>query len=519
MDRPDIATELAKRPDFRLGAAIVSPATRTVSGAGGTATIEPRVMQVLLSLADADGAVVTRSELIRRCWGAYIVSEDSLNRAIAEVRRIARTVAGAAFAIETIPKTGYRLTGARLELAVEQPRVDTGGMSTADVPQNLSRRRVLAVGGLAVASAAGVAIWRLPQDDAATRADALVARARLSLRDQLPRGTATGIALLREAVAIDPGSAAAWGTLALAWRAGAEFAAPGETASAVLACETAAAEALRLDPRQADAQAALAMLVPTFGDWGGTMQRLRAVLAIDAGNLAALGALSVLLMETGQTAASGRLKAVLAAREPLSPVFQYRQVYGLWCSERIDEARRLADRALQLWPQHPGVWLARLYTLAFTGRANAAVAMVQDRDIATSLLPELQLDAIRVSLAALLAPDRVKMATATAANVAAAGRSQTGAVNAVLMLSSLGQLDAAFDIASGYLLNAGPVIVPLRRPGDQPAINDQHRRKTMMLFVPVTSPMRADPRFLRLCEAMGMVAYWKAADITPDFLT
>src|SRR3954470_8989025 len=103
--------ELAARDDFRVGNVAVSPPTRTVRGPSGSVDVEPRVMQVLVVLAEAAGQVVTRESLFNRCWGSVYVGDDSLNRAIAAVRRAA-ALAGGGFEIETIPRTGYRLTGA-----------------------------------------------------------------------------------------------------------------------------------------------------------------------------------------------------------------------------------------------------------------------------------------------------------------------------------------------------------------------------------------------------------------------
>src|SRR6476659_7402096 len=102
--------DLAGRSDFTLGLAIVSPSTRTIAGPGGTADVEPRVMQVLVVLADAAGHVVTRETLFQRCWGGLYVGDDSLNRAIGAVRKLDTEIAGESFGIETIPRTGYRLT-------------------------------------------------------------------------------------------------------------------------------------------------------------------------------------------------------------------------------------------------------------------------------------------------------------------------------------------------------------------------------------------------------------------------
>lgn len=111
LENPALLTtaRLAARPDFRLGNTLVSPSTRTVSGPGGEAAVEPRILQVLLALSDARGAVVTRDCLFNCCWGHAFVGDDSLNRAVSGVRRLAATIGEGGFAVETVPRTGYRL--------------------------------------------------------------------------------------------------------------------------------------------------------------------------------------------------------------------------------------------------------------------------------------------------------------------------------------------------------------------------------------------------------------------------
>src|SRR5687767_7786455 len=103
--------DLAARPDFEAGMLRVSPSRRIVSSPQGEIHLEPRIMQVFLLLLDAGGRVVTRNEIFDQCWGGAMVGDDSVNRAIAGVRRIATEVAPGAFEIETIPRTGYRLVG------------------------------------------------------------------------------------------------------------------------------------------------------------------------------------------------------------------------------------------------------------------------------------------------------------------------------------------------------------------------------------------------------------------------
>lgn len=65
-------------------------------------------MKVLVALAARRGEVVSREELIDRCWNGRILGEDVINRAILLLRRIAKD--SGTFAIATVPKVGYRLT-------------------------------------------------------------------------------------------------------------------------------------------------------------------------------------------------------------------------------------------------------------------------------------------------------------------------------------------------------------------------------------------------------------------------
>src|SRR6476620_249058 len=108
--------DLATRADFGAGPLNISPARRLVEGPAGRTNGEPVVMKVFLLLLDARGSVVTRDELFGNAWGGVFVGDDSLNRAIARVRKIAAETAPGLFEIETIPRTGYRLTGEILAL-------------------------------------------------------------------------------------------------------------------------------------------------------------------------------------------------------------------------------------------------------------------------------------------------------------------------------------------------------------------------------------------------------------------
>lgn len=507
--RVTTTSELARRAPFRLGETLITPASREVAGPGGHATIEPRVMQVLVVLADAAGAVVTRDDLIRLCWNRQVVGDDALNRAVAEVRRVARTAGSGDFVVETIPRTGYRLTAA--------PGVELATAAAWGSGPVASRRLVLAASAIGLL-AVGAGAWTLWPDGKARRARDLAAQARLAMYDELPEGAARGVSLLRQAVALAPNDALPWGRLALALCAMAEFASPAAAAAAVRACETAAARALALDPSQPDASTALVLLRSSYGDWLVVERKLRAIFNTAPQVNEAASALAVLLQAVGRTRESGDLNGRLAAREPLSPVYQYRRTYNLWNLGRLAEADRNIDRAIELWPRHPGVWFARLWLMGFTGRAAVAVAQIDDVEARPATMSAASAAVLRLSMQAIQSRRPGEIEAATRANVEAAMAGPGGSVNAIMILSALGRLDEAFAVADGYLLRQGPHLMPLRDTGAQTWVNDQRHRKTMMLFVPVTAPMRADPRFDDLCRGSGLRDYWRQSGRWPDFL-
>ena len=103
---------LAHEPDFSVGSLFVQPSTRQVAGKSGSETLEPRVMQVLVALHRASGAIVTQEDLIESCWGGVVVGDNAIHRVISRIRHIAAELGGDSFRVETIAKVGYRLDNA-----------------------------------------------------------------------------------------------------------------------------------------------------------------------------------------------------------------------------------------------------------------------------------------------------------------------------------------------------------------------------------------------------------------------
>jgi len=100
---------------FRLGPLSIDPKAGEARGPGGTQQLDPKVMGVLVVLAEKPGEVVLRSDLLDRLWPNVVVTDEVLSRCIYELRRQLSQAAGddrLKDAIETLPKRGYRLKAA-----------------------------------------------------------------------------------------------------------------------------------------------------------------------------------------------------------------------------------------------------------------------------------------------------------------------------------------------------------------------------------------------------------------------
>lgn len=501
--------QLAARPRFSLGRVSIDPGTRTVSGPAGSVQLEPRIMQVLVTLADAEGAVVTRDLLFARCWGNVYVGDDSLNRAVGGVRR-ALSAVGASFSVDTVPRTGYRLTGDGLG----EPPALAAEDSPAQQPKTWSRRTLIA-SGLSLAAAGGVSWWA-GNRGAPDPADALVDRARQSMRTGTAEGQRRAVAMLEEAVKRSPRNAAAWGQLALTVARVDEhvFARPVTSAATV---DEASQRALELDPGNADAAAARIIAIPYYGNWLQVEGQFERFLARHPDHPFARDSHSFLLGAVGRTTESASRRFAMQNDDPYDAQLQYRAIYCHWFLGQITEADQAAQRAFDMWPRFAPVWFARLWLLNGTGRTDRALEQIENERGRPDLPPPM-LAAMRSAHKAALSGNPAEVAESTRQVLGGVRASVSAVVNAFMLLQVMKSVDAAFGLAEAYYLERGPVIAALNwRPG-QPFVPDQRRRKTNMLFTPLGTDLQRDPRFLPLMRDIGLEDYWDRRGILPDFL-
>ncbi len=135
--------DLARQPDFSLANLAIRPSRREVIAGQQRQTLQPRVMQVLVALHQAAGEIVSRDELISRCWDGRIVGEDAIHRAVGLVRRLGDT--SGAFQVSTVNKVGYRLA----QGDTAQPTAESGRGRAAVWIASLAAMIGLSILGLA----------------------------------------------------------------------------------------------------------------------------------------------------------------------------------------------------------------------------------------------------------------------------------------------------------------------------------------------------------------------------------
>lgn len=213
---------------FRIADWSVEPARNRIARDGETVDLEPKVMDLLVFLADRPGETVRREVLADALWPGLIVNEDALSRTIFKLRKALGDDARAPRYVETIPKRGVRL------IAAVAPAVAIGPVRAEPHAQDRGPDRSgaglgvsLATAALALIVCAGVLWFALGRgevqpgadDVSAAQEDSSGAAAMLRRADGFyTRFTRSdneaALALYEDLLSADPGDAAAMAGLA-----------------------------------------------------------------------------------------------------------------------------------------------------------------------------------------------------------------------------------------------------------------------------------------------------------------
>jgi DNA-binding winged helix-turn-helix (wHTH) protein len=143
---------------LRFASFTVDGRAREIFKKGKKLEVQPQPMQVLVSLLENAGEVVTREELRQKIWPAdtFVDFEHSLNTAIKKLRQALGDNAARPKYIETLPRRGYRFRG----------KVEAGGEKTgASVGVNVARPGQLAGKVFTLEAEKGIPCVMAPMDE------------------------------------------------------------------------------------------------------------------------------------------------------------------------------------------------------------------------------------------------------------------------------------------------------------------------------------------------------------------
>jgi len=281
------------------------------------------------------------------------------------------------------------------------------------------------------------------------------------------------IELYQQALALEPDCAEAWAWLSTAYgvQAASGWVAPD---LGYQRARDAAEHALRLDPLEADAHAALAY-VEEFHDWNwsGADAELKRALELDAGDVRVLNMNGHFALDLGQSDRAIDFYRRAVDQDPLSPGALGGLGAALWSRGRLTEAETVYRQAAALSPERHRTWIA-LIMLERGDKAAALAEIEQEPD------PEARLMGRGIIQSAL--GDREASDRALAELVA---KYPNHAFHIAAVYAHRGETDAAFQ----WLENAF----------------DQRNSEMLWLKIGVSlRPLRADPRYDALLRRMGL---------------
>ncbi len=97
---------------IRFGPFQIDPRTWTLTRDGQPIDLSPRLVEILGYLAARGGEIVTKDELLERFWPGVNITDNTLTRAVADIRKALGDSASEPTYLQTLARRGYRFVGA-----------------------------------------------------------------------------------------------------------------------------------------------------------------------------------------------------------------------------------------------------------------------------------------------------------------------------------------------------------------------------------------------------------------------
>src|SRR5688500_5848271 len=108
---------------YEFGRFRLNTAERVLLREGELVSLTPKVFDILLTLVENSGQVVSKEDLMKRVWPDTFVEEGNLTQNISLLRKALGETPGGVQFIETVPRRGYRFVAVTSEPSNHAPKV------------------------------------------------------------------------------------------------------------------------------------------------------------------------------------------------------------------------------------------------------------------------------------------------------------------------------------------------------------------------------------------------------------
>jgi DNA-binding winged helix-turn-helix (wHTH) protein/Tfp pilus assembly protein PilF len=287
---------------------------------GRTVAVGPRVVETLLALVESAGSTVNKNALMERVWPDAFVEESNLTQNIYVLRKLLRAES-LPYAIETVPRVGYRFT-------VPVRRLSDAS-ALAPQPLHPLKRRVSAafigtamiVASLLVAASHGAGGHERSASRLSSHGERLYEVGEYYWGLRTRDGVRESLKYFAQVVDADPLSARGYAALADANVAMGDYCYGTHLPAVYFARAHAYAEkALALDPDSADAHAALGFLALGRKDADTAINELQRAVNADPSDSTAHQWYGIALLQSGVTSRGLDELQIAQRLNPLSVV-------------------------------------------------------------------------------------------------------------------------------------------------------------------------------------------------------
>ena len=377
-------------------------------------------------------------------------------------------------------------------------------------------RRGLLLGGGAAALLAGgsFAYWKTRQPSISPEAALLLQKGLDALQandalDPLDEGTtAQAISLLTDATRLAPQVPEGWGGLALAYASRRRSAPVAERPGLEARGRAAAQNALRRDPHEPRSLAALQLMSPVYHHWLDAEQGARRALSKNPKFPILLFVLSDVLGNVGRWREATDLSNRLDRTKFLLPGAERKSIVNLWSAGDLQSADEAIKAAIERWPKQRQVWRTQIAYLLYSGRANEALSILNDKEGRPLDVPGALIDAVSATARALMG--EIGQRQAVEQNLAYLKTDHSFALPVAQASAAMGDAATSFALLDGYYFGEGEWAALAPPAGDVD-------RQTSPLFQPPMRGLWAHPSFASLMKRIGLADYWLRSNKPPDY--